>query len=53
MSKQNKIRMPASEGGLLGYHSDVVTSKIVLSPWTIVGICAGMIILLIALPLIL
>jgi preprotein translocase subunit Sec61beta len=35
----NKIQMPSSGGGLVRY-SDEVTSKLVFSPWVVVGAIA-------------
>ena len=46
---KNKIRMPASEGGLIRYYDEEYKSKLTLSPAVVVGICVAVAIAMVAL----
>lgn len=38
---RDKIRMPASEGGLVRYFDEEYKSKITISPFVIIGLCVA------------
>ena len=48
MAKE-KLRMPSSGGGLVRYFDEEYKSRFVLDPQIVIGICVGVIVLLIIL----